>query len=371
MAEQPGGEKVLPPSQRKLDRAREKGNVPKSQDLNAAFTLLMALLALWFLGGAAFEGILGAMAFYLQEMAVPVLDVDMMPRLAAQMSLKALYAVGPIMVMLLIAGVLINVAQVGFLVAPQALQPKFQKLNPITGFKKFVDTRALVEFLKSLTKLGVVITIAIVTVRGRWEELLTLPFVTPRDTAEAVGALIALVWLRVALAMLVIGLLDLAYQRWRHQHELRMTQQEAKQEMKELEGDPHIKQRVRQIQQESARRRMMHEVPKADVVVTNPVTYAVALRYDAENMSAPTVTAKGARKNAERIRDLAVKHDVPIVERPELARSLYRAIEIGQPVPEHLFRAVAEVLAYVYKIDRRTDKVHERANNVGAHAVPG
>jgi len=183
---------------------------------------------------------------------------------------------------------------------------------------------------------------------------------TPRALVPAIGGLVMTVWWRIALAMLVLGILDYGFQRWQHNRDLMMTVQEARQEAKELEGDPRIKARVRHIQRQMALQRMMAGVPAADVIITNPTTYAVALRYDMAEMSAPVVVAKGARLLAERIRNIALEHTVPIVRKPDLARTLYRTIEVGQPVPENLFRAVAEVLAYVYEIDRRADKVRER-----------
>ena len=362
MPEEPSGEKTLPASERKREKARERGNVAKSQDFNSAIALLAGLTVLWLGGWRAFEQIQGATQHYFRVVAEPILDVDIARQLAGEMVFILGAAVLPFMLVLVVTGVLSNVLQIGFLVAPEAIQPKFEKLNPATGVKKLFSMRTFVEFLKSMAKLAVVATIVFLTVRGRWEELLTLMFLTPLDVVQEVAWLVALLWFRVALAMLVIGLLDFAYQRWQHEQDLRMTVQEAKQETKELEGDPQIKQRVRQIQRQMATQRMMEEIPEADVVVTNPVTYAVALRYDAAEMSAPVVVAKGARLMAQRIREIAVEHDVPIVERPDLARTMYQTIELNHPVPAHLFQAVAEILAYVYQIDRRAEKVRERAH---------
>jgi flagellar biosynthetic protein FlhB len=165
-----------------------------------------------------------------------------------------------------------------------------------------------------------------------------------------------------------LGVLDFGFQRWQYGRDLMMTVQEAKEEMKQLEGDPRIKQRIRQIQRQMAMKRMMAEVPEADVIITNPIRFAVALRYDPKTMDAPVVIAKGARLLAQRIREIAEEHDVPIVEKPELARALFKSIDVGQPVPEDLFRAVAEVLAFVFKIDRREEKRHERSAMSGAPA---
>ena len=188
------------------------------------------------------------------------------------------------------------------------------------------------------------------------------PTLTPGGIVSAMASLVGLVWLRVVLAMLILGIIDYGYQRWQYMQELRMTVQEAREETKEVEGDPRIRQRIRQVQRQMAMQRMMREVPEADVVITNPTRFAVALRYNAREMEVPVVTAKGARLVAERIREIAAENDVPIVQKPDLARMLFRTIEVGQPVPEDLFVAVAEVLAFVFEIDRRAEKVQERSS---------
>ncbi len=196
--------------------------------------------------------------------------------------------------------------------------------------------------------------------RNRWEEIILFIYLTPAGITNALAALVALVWFRVVLVMLAIGLIDYGYQYWQHRRDLRMTHQEVKEETKQLEGDPRIKQRIRQLQRQVAMQRMMQEVPTADVIITNPVRYAVALRYDMARMESPVVIAKGVRLIAERIREIAIEHDVPIVEKPELARALFKTIDVGDPVPENLFVAVADVLAFVYRIDQRKEKIRER-----------
>jgi flagellar biosynthetic protein FlhB len=250
-----------------------------------------------------------------------------------------------------------------------ALKPNLEKLNPFTGFQKFFNLRSFVELVKSIFKLAVITAIVYFTFRSRWREVMVWSALTPLGLVQAIAGLVGLVWLRVVLAMLVLGIVDYGYQRWQYNQELRMTVQEAREETKEVEGDPRVRQRIRQVQRQMAMQRMMGEVPEAEVVVTNPVRYAVALRYNASEMQAPVVTAKGARLVAERIREIAVEHDVPIVQKPDLARMLYRTIDVGQPVPETLFVAVAEVLAFVYEIDRRAEKIRERAGI--ADAMPG
>lgn len=360
MAEQSGGEKSLPASPRKIEKEREKGKVAKSQDLNSAAVLAMALLGFWAFGPSAFRQLAGLTQMYFSQshtLLSPGYDIQFILYQALMLMAPA---VVPLMLLLLVGGIAINIAQFGFLISYQALEPKFERINVITGFKKFFSLRVFVELVKSIFKLSVIGYVAWWSVSSQVPGLLSLMHVPPMDSALVIWHLLLTIWLRVVLAMIILGLLDYAFQRWQHLQDLRMTFQEAKDELKTLEGDPKIKQRVRQIQRQMAMQRMMGDVEDADVVVTNPIQYAVALRYDVAEMKAPVVVAKGARLVAARIRDLAIEHSVPIVERPELARSLYRTMEVGDAVPENLFRAVAEVLAYVYEIDRREDKIRER-----------
>ncbi|MCH7908382.1 MAG: flagellar biosynthesis protein FlhB [Candidatus Hydrogenedentes bacterium] len=371
MAEAPAGEKTLPATPKKIQDARDKGNVAKSQDLNSAVTLIVALLVLWAMGPFMIDRLAVLTRYYFTD-AHAFLTPDMdMQHIAFQALMFAVPVVAPMMVVLLVGGVLGNVAQFGFLFSSQALMPKPERLNPISGFQRFVSIRSLVELIKSISKLSLFSLIAWLSVRARGPEILSMMHLSPQESSVALWNLLLLIWLRIALAMLMIGLLDYFYQRWQHAKDLMMTQHEAREELKQLEGDPKIRQRVRQIQREMAMQRMMADVPEADVVITNPTTFAVALRYDLATMDTPIVLAKGARRMAERIRDVAMEAQVPIIERPELARSLFSAIEVGQPVPEHLFRAVAEVLAFVYEIDRREQKVREReAHRVAPVPVP-
>ena len=360
MADQPASEKVLPPSPRKLQQARERGNVARSADLNSGVLLLVAALGLYMLGPLTFNQLIGLTQYYFADASTISLEPGDMQPLLAQALLLTVPVVVPLMLLLMAAGILINITQIGFIFSGQALQPKLERLNPIRGFRRFVSLRSLVELVKSLVKLGVIGYIAYATVRGRIPDILQLMHSSPWAVGVSVWHVLFAVWWRVGLAMIVIGLFDFAFQRWQYLQDLRMTRQEAQDELKQLEGDPRIKQRVRRIQRQMAMQRMMADVPEAEVVITNPTAYAVALRYEAAKMEAPTVVAKGARRIAERIRELAVEHDVPIVERPDLARALFREIEIGGHVPETLFRAVAEVLAYIYEIDRRESKIAER-----------
>ncbi|HOZ48094.1 MAG TPA: flagellar biosynthesis protein FlhB [Candidatus Hydrogenedentes bacterium] len=360
MPEQSGGEKTIPASQHKKRRAREEGNVARSQDLTSGAALLLALIAMRFLGPYVFDHLVESGRFFFGNADSLLPETGLLRSLSIEAVQRLSLCVLPFALVMLVGGLTINLLQVGVLFTAKPLTPKLERLNPIQGMQRFVTLRSLIELVKSILKLILVGYIVWLTLRAKLSELPILMELTPLTLVPALGAITVLIWWRIALAMLVLGVLDYGYQYWQHGQDLRMTVQEARQEAKELEGDPRIKARVRQIQRHIAMQRMMRQVPTADVVITNPTTYAVALRYDMANMAAPVVVAKGARLLAERIRNLAIEHSVPIVHKPELARALYRTIEVDQPVPEHLFRAIAEVLAYVYEIDRRAEKRRER-----------
>jgi flagellar biosynthetic protein FlhB len=310
---------------------------------------------------------LDATQHYLRSFAALELGIDSTHILGLDILTRLAIILLPFAIVMTVGGLALNILQVGFLFSPKAIQPKFQRLNPLSGFKKFFSGRSAFELMKSILKITIVSAIVYYTVRDRWPALLSTMHLFPDAMMIAVAKLVGLVWFRAVLAMIILGVLDYGFQRWQYGRDLMMTVQEAKEEMKQLEGDPRIKQRIRQIQRQMALKRMMAEVPEADVIITNPIRFAVALRYDMKTMDAPVVIAKGARLLAKRIREIAEEHDVPIVEKPELARALFKNIDVGQPVPEDLFRAVAEVLAFVYKIDRREEKRRERGQ---ASSVP-
>lgn len=360
MAEQSGGEKNLPASPLKRQRARDDGKVARSQDLASGVAMLLALGAMYYIGPSMFASMMGALQFFIAEAGGLVPETGNMQFL----TIMALWTFAPVLLLflgvMLAGGLVVNILQVGFLFTSKPLMPKLEKLNPIAGFARFFDTRTFVELVKSILKVALIMWIVWLTMRDRLGSYVALMDVPPDALISTVGDLVFVVWWRIVLAMLVLGILDFGFQRWQFERDLMMTQQEVRQELKEFEGDPKIKQRVRQIQRQMAMQRMMKDIPKADVIITNPVRFAIALQYDATTMAAPIVLAKGARLLAQRIREVARENHIPIVEKPELARALYKTIDVGQPVPENLFRAVAEVLAYVYQIDRRTEKIRER-----------
>lgn len=345
------GEKTEDPTPRRRQEAREEGNIAKSQDLTAGLTLVGAVLLL-----AAFGSrMLGAMRALVESMLSGAVvenpargeDLGQLWAVGLQFGLQmfAPVALG-LMAMALIAGVL----QVGFVVTLKPLTPKFSKVSPIKGLKQLFSLRGLVRLGMSVTK------VAVVTGVAAWCIYLDLPKVISLiglDAEPLLAAAAALVWglaLKVALLLLLLGALDFAYQRWQQEQDMKMSKQEVKEEFKKMEGDPLVKQRRGQVARQLALQRLTHDVPKADVVVTNPTHFAVALQYEGGNMDAPKVVAKGADFLAMRVRQLAAAHGVPIVERPPLARALYRGVEVGQQIPPAHYAAVAEILAYVYRL---------------------
>ncbi len=350
----PEGDKSQEPTPHRRQKAREEGQVAKSQDLGSATILLIGLLVLMALGGRLIE-FLGA--FTTQQLgAVPNLSID------AEGAVNAFHGVVaplsrhllPIMGALLLAAVAVNVFQVGFLFLPAKLAPDLTRLDPIKGVGRLVSLRNVVRLLFGIFKIAVIASVAYASLYGERDVILGL---TGRTVPQAAYYLVhILLWtsIKIAVALLILALLDFAFQKWKHEQDLRMTPQEVREEMKNLEGNPVVLARRRQVQRELAKQRLEGAVPKADVVVTNPTELAVAIQYEPATMAAPVVVAKGAGVLARRIRQLALQQGIPLVERKPLARALYREVDINQPVPEDKYAAVAEVLAYVYQLKGKT-----------------
>ena len=345
------GDKTEAPTPRRREEARKKGQVAKSQDLSAAAILLGGLITMLIVGPGLWRTLTQVMQLGLG--ADGPTSAGELPALAAVMAVGVSKNLGLLMLVLLIIALVVVYAQVGFLLTLTPLTPKLTKINPISGMKRLVSARKVVELLMNLSKLAVVCAVAYVTIKGFVDRVLfsaTLGF----------PAMFPLAWdlvfnlgVRLALVMLVLALFDFAYQRYRHEKDLKMTKQEVKDELKSMEGDPVMKQRRHKVQMQLALQRIRKDVPEADVVVTNPTHYAIALRYDPESMSAPKLVAKGADFLAMRIREIAAAAGVPIVERPMLARMLYDEVRVGGEVPGKFFEAVAEILAYIYELTGR------------------
>ena len=253
----------------------------------------------------------------------------------------------------MLVGVLASVLQVGVQITLKAIAPKFNKISPLTGLKRLFSTQSLADFLKSMAKLIIVGIVGYITYMDKITELNGLSVATPEAILEYNFTVVAEVSGKIVLALVAIAIFDYLYQRWHHEKQLMMTKQEVKEETKQTEGDPQLKARIRQIQREMSNARMMQEVPKADALIVNPTHFSVAILYDRDVMEAPEVTAKGTDHMALRMRTVARENSVPILERPELARDLYANVEIGETIPERFYKAIAEILAFVYRLRRR------------------
>lgn len=350
MAEEQLGEKTEPATPRKRQDAREKGQVAKSMDLSSSIILLAALLGMAFMGNYFIEGITASMTGMLENLHTFSADRDEVLAEYGKFFGVAFLGMVPILIFVFIAALAINLAQVGFLLTGKPLTPDITKLDPIKGMGKIFSLRGFMRMLQGIFKLTVIGTVSAITIWLEREALMSLLGLSFTEIVDFLLGICFTLALRAILALLVLALIDLAYQRFQHEKDLRMSKQEIKEEMKRYEGDPKIKERRKAIQRQLAMQRMMDRVPKATVVVTNPTHYAVALEYTKEEMAAPVVAARGADDLARRIRERAMEHDIPIVQRPELARALYRYGEVGQPIPLDLYQAVAEILAYVYRL---------------------
>ena len=356
MPEPQAGEKTEQATPRRREEVRKKGQVAKSVDLNSSIVLLAAMLSLYFLMPSLMGMLVKTTRLYLENSTSMTVDAEMIPALMIKIVLQVSAFFVPFMLIIFSAALVSNVAQVGFNLSGYPLVPRFEKLSPIAGFKRMFSARSFAELLKSLFKVGLVSGIAYFTIRAEFDKLLSLMNVDVWGAWVFFGKVCFTLGMRVAIAFLALGLIDYGFQRYQFEQDIKMTKEEVRQEMKDFEGDPQIRARIKRVRREMAISRMRTEVPKAHVVVTNPTSLAVALRYEAENMNAPSVVAKGARLMADRIREVAAANNVPIVENPPLAQMLHKSVEIGAPIPERLYRAVAEVLAYVYQIDRRSQE---------------
>jgi flagellar biosynthetic protein FlhB len=328
---------------------REKGEVAQSKEVNTAFILTSSLI-LWFFYGPTFWGRLSNLITGFWHMSGDFqVTKNSIWTLAFFTTQKVALLLAPVMLLVLVVSFFSSFLQIGWLFTTRPLIPDLTKLDPIKGAARFFSKRSLVEVVKSLLKVVLVGTVAYNTVAARFTGALALVDMDLIQTVRYISTVAALVLVKSCGILIVLGLLDYAFVRWEMEQKMKMTKQEQKEEMKEAEGDPHVKSRIRSIQQQAARKRMMAEVPKADVVVTNPTHISVALVYRRGEMDAPQVVAKGADLLALRIREIATEHKVPIVENIPVARALHK-LEIGATIPEDLFKAVAEILAYVYNL---------------------
>lgn len=361
MAEQTG-EKSFDATPHRRQQARQKGQVAYSQDLGSAALLLVAAGLLWGLGPRLNDFAARLLVRNLGHVG-PLTGDRQVVFAEMQKSIEGVgLAILPILLLLMLAAVAASVFQVGFLFVPERLAPDVSRLSPLKGVKRIFSLQGMARLGFGLLKVAVVVATATVTIWMRREEILhAAAMEVPQVTSLLLQVSLAtLLW--VGLALLVLALLDFAFQRWKHEQDLKMTHQEVREEMKNLQGDPHIVARRKAVQRQMVLNRMSGAVPKADVVITNPTELAVALQYDHGKMAAPIVVAKGAGVLAQRIRRLALEHNIPIVERKPLAQLLYKEVDVNHPVPDSSYAAVAEVLAYVYQLKgKKLPDVRRRA----------
>jgi len=343
-------EKTEPATFKKKREALEKGQVAKSQDVNSAMILLSGVLLVLFLGGSMVSQMKDTMGMICKNLFYEDFNADTFIGLVMDISFKNLKGVLPIMGGFMIVGLIASYSQVGIVFSNKALIPDFKRLNTVSGIKKLISRRSLIKTAMSLLKLSIMGGIAYVSIMKDLDPLMELVSMRTEEIFSSASGLIFGITLKISIILLILALLDFLYQRWQHSKDLMMTKNEVKQESKQTEGDPLIKSRVKAAQREMSKKRMMQAIPDADVVVTNPTHYAVALKYDASTMEAPKVVGKGVDLIALKIREIAEKNNIPIVEDRVLARVLYSTVELDGEVPAKLYQAVAKVLSYVYQL---------------------
>jgi flagellar biosynthetic protein FlhB len=347
---QDGTEKTEKPTPRRQEKARQEGNVARSMEANSAAVLIAGVGSLILFGGWVMSRLKTIAVWVFTNLGfIEVSPATLQQSMndGAQWMLRTLL---PIMATVAIVGLAVNLLQVGFLWTTKALKPKLDKLNPLKGAKRLVNQRAFVTLLTNLVKIVVIGWVSYTVVKDAWPQFVPLMDQEVDAIFLFLVRTVLKLLLTVLLAMVFIAIIDFAYQRYKHIEGLKMTKQEVKDERKMTEGDPKVKQKIREVQFQIAFNRMIKELPDADVVITNPVHVAVALKYDNVSSDAPIVLGKGLRKLAERIKAIAAEHDIPLVENPPLARALYKACDIGDEIPGQFYQDVAEILAYIYQL---------------------
>lgn len=351
--EQDDSQKTEDPTSKRLDEARSRGQVANSREVNNLLMLGVFSLSVLMFAKPAAIALWGVSMPFIEQPDQVSADFEHLVHMAWKLLGVLLLAGAVPLVLSLIAAIGAGYLQFGLIWSVDAIMPKLDKISPLSGMKRLFSARSLAEFVRGLLKIAVVGAVAmflIVPEVAHLNKLIGMEMVQLLGETEA---LLAKLLIGVVSIVAVITAIDIIYQRMQHMREMRMSRQELKEEYKETEGDPLVKGRLRQLRMERTKRRMMAQVPQSDVVVTNPTHYAVALKYDQATMSAPKVMAKGLDKAAQRIRELAKEHDIPIVENPPLARGLYAACEIDEEVTPEFYKAVAEVISYIFRLKRR------------------
>lgn len=346
------GEKTEEATPKRKSEAKQKGQVAKSSEISSAFVILAGFYTLNLLGVGVYNELASYTTAILSSLATTDLTINAIQLLFLNIGIVMAKTVLPILLVIMVISVVINFMQVGVIFSTEVLMPDFGKVNPLSGFQRLFSKRSLVELAKALFKVGVIgyfIYRFAVVKTSDIPKLISMELI---DSLKLVGSLVIDLAFQIIAVMMILAIFDYMYQWWEHNQSLKMSKEEVKQEMKQTEGDPQIKGKIREKQRAMAMRRMMQEIPQADVVVTNPTHLAIALKYD-KSMAAPVVLAKGQDFLAERIKQVARENKVVVVENKPLARALYPVVEVGNVIPNELYQAVAEVLAYVYRLKKR------------------
>ena len=346
MADEEKTEQATP---KKRQEAREKGQVAKSVELNTAFLLAASVIFFYFTINSLGDYFKYSFTHFIGLASHYEITVTSFPKLAKDITYLMFSMLLPFLIVMLFVSLFINVVQVGFMISPKAMELKFDKLNPVSGLKNIFSMRSFGELIKSVLKASVISYILYIFIKSRMSAWFNLI-----DTSKEIIFIVLLkdiflITVYILIFIVFMAVLDYVFQKYNFEKSIKMSHKEIKDEYKQMEGDPHVKQKIRRIQMEMAKRRMMEDVKKADVIITNPTHYAVAIQYKEKEMNAPKVVAKGMNMVAKKIKEIAKENGVTIVEKPELARELYKKVNIGNVIPEELYQAVAEILAYVYK----------------------
>ncbi|MDY6971180.1 MAG: flagellar biosynthesis protein FlhB [Thermodesulfobacteriota bacterium] len=350
MPEGSDNEKTEQATPKRREEAKKKGQTAQSKEVPTVVVLLSCIGTLFFSGSWIFWNLSVLMRGMFQNICTLHLRDDTVYALLLETFGRIAMIVVPFMLIIFVAGIAANLLQIGFIFSAEPLIPKLSKINPVNGVKKLLSLRSLIELFKSLFKVLIVGGMAYLIVRSELKVIPCLVHMNARDILSFIAGSSFNICLYTCLALGLLAAVDYAFQKWQHEKDLKMTKQEVKDETKQREGDPAVKARIRSIQREMSQRRMMEMVPEADVVITNPVSLSIALKYDPSEMIAPRIIAKGAGFIAERIKVIAYENGIAIVENKPLAQTLFKAVEIGDFIPIDLYQAIAEILAYVYRL---------------------
>ena len=343
-------EKSEQPTPKRLEKAREEGQTPRSRELTTTAILLGGTVALWVFGGVMVNILVGIMSRSFNLERETIFDESRMAVFLGEGMAQGVLSMLPLFAVLLVASIAGPIALGGWLLSAKAMQPKMNRMNPIEGLKRMFSLKSLMELAKALAKVLVILSVAIVVLLSFQEDMLALGNQALEPALARSLQLSIFAAIILAAATVIIALVDVPFQIWDHTKKLKMSRQDIKDEMKDSEGKPEVKSRIRQLQREMAQRRMMASVPEADVVITNPTHFSVALKYDPDSMETPILLAKGVDMIALKIREIANAHHIEIIESPQLARSIYFTTEIDREIPGGLYLAVAQVLAYVFQL---------------------